>query len=111
MKRLFVHTESFLRCWKAMGLEDDSLRQLEDYLLSDPQIGDVIPGLNGARKLRFSLNDNRGKKGGSRVIYIDIFQKEKLYLLFAYPKCVQEDLSETQKESLNRLILQIKKEG
>jgi len=110
MKRLFVHTEPFVRCWKAMGLEDDSLKLLEEELLKDPQIGDVIPGLNGARKLRFTLNDNHGKRGGSRIIYIDILQRERLYLLFAYPKSVQEDLNEEQKNTINHLIAQIKKE-
>ena len=33
--------------------------------------------------------ENRGKSGGARVIYVDVFEKEKLYLLLAYPKSVR----------------------
>ncbi len=32
------------------------------------------------------------KEWCGRVIYLDVLEKEKLYLLFAYPKNVQEDL-------------------
>ncbi len=111
MKRLFVHTEPFIKCWKNMGLGDEALRQLEEYLLEDPRRGDVIEGTGGARKLRIKLNDNRGKSGGARVIYVDIFEKEKLYFLYAYPKNMQEDLSSVQKEAIKRIIEAIKREA
>lgn len=52
----------------------------------------------------------RGKSGGGRVIYIDIFEKEKIYLLFTYPKNVQENLTESQKQAIKSLIEAIKKE-
>ena len=110
MTRLFVYTEPFRKCWKAMGLGDDSLKELEDILLENPQKGDVIEGTGGARKLRIQLNDNRGKSGGGRVIYVDIFEKERIYLLFAYPKNVQENLTADQKKDIKRIIEAIKKE-
>ena len=52
MTRLFIHTEPFRKCWKAMGLSDSDLSQLEKILLENPQKGDVIEGTGGARKLR-----------------------------------------------------------
>ena len=61
-------------------------------MLQNPQIGDVIEGTGGARKMRITL-EGRGKRGGGRVIYLDVFEKESLFLLFAYPKNVQEDLT------------------
>ena len=109
MTRLFVYTAPFRSCWSAMGLSDDDLPILEEILLENPQKGDVIEGTGGARKLRISLNDNRGKSGGGRVIYIDIFEKERIYLLFAYPKNVQENLSAEQKKAIKKLIDEIKK--
>ena len=42
MTRLFIHTEPFRRCWKAMGLDDEDLKSLENILLANPQMGDVI---------------------------------------------------------------------
>ena len=108
--RIFVYTEPFRRCWKAMGLGEESLKDLEDLLLEDPQRGDVIEGTGGARKMRIQLNDNRGKSGGGRVIYVDIFEKEKIYLLFAYPKNVQENLTPDQKKAIRQIIEEIRKE-
>ena len=110
MTRTFIHTEAFLRCWKAMGLSDDSLVYLEDILLTNPRCGNVIEGTGGARKLRIQLNSNRGKIGGGRVIYVDIFEKEKIYLLFAYPKNVQANLTAEQKRIIKATIDMIKKE-
>lgn len=109
MTREFIFTKPFLNCWKAMGLNNDHLKILEHILLDNPQIGEVIQGTGGARKMRIQL-DGRGKSGGGRVIYLDVFEKEKLYLLFAYPKNVQENLSEEQKAAIRALIDAIKKE-
>lgn len=110
MTRTFIHTESFLHCWKAMGLSDESLRCLEDILLENPRCGDVIEGTGGARKLRIRLGGSRGKSGGGRVIYVDIFEKERTYFLFAYPKNVQENLTAAQKKAIKEIIDAIKKE-
>lgn len=92
-----------------MGLDDRSLKDLEKVLLENPSQGNVIQGTGGARKLRIQL-DARGKSGGGRIIYLDIFEKEKLYLLFAYPKNVQENLTEEQKQTIKMLVDAIKKE-
>ena len=80
MTREFVYTEPFRKCWKAMGLSEDDLKKLEEILLENPQLGDVIEGTGGARKMRIQI-ENRGKSGGGRVIYVDVFEKEKLYFL------------------------------
>ena len=109
MTREFVYTEPFRRCWKAMGLSEADLVLSEQALLEDPQMGDVIEGTGGARKMRIKL-EGRGKSGGGRVIYLDVFEKEHLYLLFAYPKNVQEDLTSEQKKAIQRMIEIIRKE-
>ena len=62
-----------------MGLSDGDLKILEEILLTNPRLGDVIEGTGGARKMRIQM-ENRGKSGGARVIYVDVFEKEKLYL-------------------------------
>ena len=109
MIREFIFTKPFLASWKAMGLGTESLKTLEEILLENPQLGDVIQGTGGARKMRIQL-EGRGKSGGGRVIYLDVFEKEKLYLLFAYPKNMQENLTEEQKKAIKVLIDAIKKE-
>ncbi len=109
MTRKFIYTAPFRRCWRAMGLGDNELLTLEQALLADPQLGDVIEGTGGARKMRIQL-EGRGKRGGGRVIYLDVFEQENLYLLFAYPKNVQEDLTPDQKKAIRAMIEAIRKE-
>ena len=104
MTRTFIFTEPFRKCWAAMGLHDEELKLLEDILLENPQKGDVIEGTSGARKMRIQMN------GGGRVIYVDIFEKEKLYFLFAYPKNVQVNLTEQQKKIVRQMVEAIKGE-
>lgn len=109
MKRAFVLTPGFERSWAAMGLDDDDLRALQNLLIEDPDAGDVITGTGGARKVRIPL-EGRGKSGGGRVIYVDIVVRERIYLLLAYPKNVQADLTPEQKKIVRRLIEAIKEE-
>ncbi len=109
MTRKFIYTEPFRRCWKAMGLNDGALLELEAVLLKNPKLGDVIEGTGGARKMRIQL-EGRGKSGGGRVIYLDVFEKKNLYLLFAYPKNVQENLTAEQKKAIRQMIEAIRRE-
>lgn len=92
-----------------MGLGDDEQHELENILLENPRKGAVIEGLSGIRKLRIKL-EGRGKSGGGRVIYLDVLEKEKLHLLFAYPKNVQEDLTFEQRRILRRMAEAIMEE-
>ena len=109
MTREFVYTAPFQRSWKAMGLGEEDQKHLEEALLNNPQAGDVIEGTGGARKMRIQL-EGRGKSGGGRIIYVDVFEKEKLYLLLAYPKSVQDNLTPEQKKMIQKLVEAIKKE-
>ena len=92
-----------------MGLGDDEQHELENIPLENPRKGVVIEGLVGIRKLRIRL-EGRGKSGGGRVIYIDVLEKRRLYLLFAYPKNVQEDLTAEQRKFLRRMAETIMEE-
>lgn len=85
MTRIFVELPSFRKEWKAMGLDDDDLRRLQEELLADPKVGKVMRETGGVRKMRFAF-EQQGKSGSVRVIYVDFEVHEKLYLLTAYPK-------------------------
>ena len=69
-----------------------------------------MEGTGGARKMRVQVCDNKGKSGGGRVIYLDIMEKGRIYLLFAYPKNVQENLTSAQKQAISKMIERIRKE-
>ena len=109
MIREFIYTDVFLEMWNKLGLVDKDLRQLEMSLLVNPHQGAVIQGTGGARKIRFKIS-NHGKSSGGRAIYIDMFEKEKTYMLLAYPKSKQSDLSAKQKVIIKSLIEEIRGE-
>ena len=67
--------------------------------------GDVIPGLQGIRKIRFAFG-GRGKRGGGRAIYFLRVSEELVIMLNAYAKNEKSDLTNDQK----KLALTILKE-
>ena len=108
MTREFIFTKPFLASWSAMGLDDTSLKDLEVILLKNPQIGDVIQGTGGARKMRIQL-EGRGKSGSSRVIYIDFAVGEKILGLAAYAKADKDSLTKGEKNTIKKLVQGLEK--
>lgn len=109
MKRTFKEVPSFTAKWQSLGLDDEDLRTLENILLRDPKTGAAIPGTGGIRKIRIPIEDS-GKRGGGRVIYVDIEVKECIYLLNVYAKNEKTDLTEKEKKLLKKLVGILKEE-
>lgn len=55
------------------------------YLMKHPEAGDIIPGTDGCRKIRWG-SANRGKRGGIRVIYFLRNAHGQIILVYAYAK-------------------------
>jgi len=72
-------------------------------MLLRPELGPVIRGSGGIRKLRWSLR-GKGKRGGIRVVYFWDEPSETFYMLYAYKKNAQEDLTTQQLRALARLV-------
>ena len=99
---LFIETPYFTRfCEEHCG--DDDLRDLQQLLLERPEAGDLITGTKGLRKLRWAL-PGRGKRGGARVIYNWRNAAGRIYLLYAYAKNAQSDLTDAQRKLLVQWI-------
>jgi len=73
LEREFVNMPEFEKNWRAAGLDDDDLKELQEYLFENPSSGVVIAGTGGLRKLRWKV-PGKGKRGGARVIYIDFIK-------------------------------------
>lgn len=84
-------------------LSDEEYRLLQAHLVNKPDIGKVIPGSGGMRKLRWSAKGH-GKRGGIRVIYYWFMSKDVILLLFAYSKNEQDDLTKEQLRQLKKVI-------
>lgn len=53
------------------------------WIAANPAAGDVIPGADGARKVRWAV---QGKRGGTRVIYFNLSDDELVLLVAVYAK-------------------------
>lgn len=109
MNRTFIEVPMFTKKWKELGLTDDNLRELENILLDNPKAGDAIKGTGGLRKIRIPL-DNTGKRGGGRVIYVDIELKETIYFINVYTKNEKDDLTEDEKKAFKAIVKFLKEE-
>ena len=69
---IFVESPVFTR-QVAELLNDEDYSDLQQFLVSQPDAGDVIQGTGGLRKVRW-VTAGKGKRGGSRVIYFHAFQ-------------------------------------
>lgn len=65
--------------------------EFASYLASNPEVGDLIPGSDGCRKIRWGLS-GRGKCGGVRVIYTLLLESGAIVLLTIYSKNVAENI-------------------
>jgi hypothetical protein len=98
----FIETPMFTRIATALWT-DDEYHALQLALLARPELGAVIRGCGGLRKLRWA-RPGAGKRGGARVIYYWHEPSETYYMLYAYLKGQQEDLSAQQIRLLRRLV-------
>jgi len=103
-----VRTALFERSLKKLNATKADIDALEASISANPLAGDVIPGLRGIRKIRFAMG-GKGKRGGGRAIYFILVIDELVFLLTAYGKAEQEDLSERQKKELLMLIDEVMK--
>lgn len=110
MTRTFIEVPLFSKRWKEIGLSDSDLQSLQIMLLKDPESGPVMEGTGGIRKVRFPMK-NKGKSGGVRVCYTDFAEYEVTYLITAFEKNEQENLTSEEKNILKKLVKSLKTEA
>ncbi len=100
----FVETTVFRRrIDKLTSIE--TLFDLQNELLINPERGNIIQGTNGARKARISnRKDRRGKSGSFRYIYLYIEKAGTIYLLVFYAKNEKDNLSAAEKKQVAELV-------
>lgn len=104
-----IETKTFKKHAAKIGLLATSIDSIKEGIMKDPTKGDVISSSGGARKIRFALEgNNKGKSGGLRIIYVNIFISKKAYLLDIYSKNNIENIPERDKKRLKEIINKLK---
>jgi RelE toxin of RelE / RelB toxin-antitoxin system len=97
-----IETSTFTKQITSL-LSDEEYGEFQSRLAANPQLGALIKGGGGIRKIRVAVG-SRGKRGGARVIYYWAVRRDLILLLYAYPKNVAADLTRKQVLQLGRVV-------
>jgi hypothetical protein len=86
----FIESPLFER-FRALYLDDDEFAELQQFMLRNPEAGDVVRGSGCVRKLRWRRKGG-GKRGGLRVIYFVRYQPNEFWMLTLYAKAKHENV-------------------
>ena len=99
-------TSSFKRSVKKLKRRyphiQDDIRDGIEVLLHTPQLGVIVSGSGGIRKIRLANSDaRRGKSGGYRLLYyLEDEETQALYLLLVYSKSDRENVTKRELKQL-----------
>jgi hypothetical protein len=82
--RTVVETPTFQKQADAIWRADERVEFIS-FIAENPDAGDVIPGAEGARKVRWS-RPGMGKRSGVRVIHFHLVDDEVVLLVMVYAK-------------------------
>ena len=99
----FIETTEFQSRWEDLGMTDDDLQELQNYLMEHPDVAPIIQGTGGLRKLRWA-REGRGKSGGLRTIFIDMSASAQIYLVTVFGKDEKDDLSPAEKKVMKAFV-------
>ncbi len=88
--RTVIETPTFQRQAARVWSEDERLAFIS-WIAEHPEAGSVIPGADGARKVRWQ-RPGTGKSGGARVVYFNLVQDEVVLLVVVYVKGERENV-------------------
>lgn len=84
---------------------EEEREDIKTLLAFSPDIGTVIPGTGGLRKVRVGIEKKgKGKRGGARVIYYFHSEAMPLAVLAVYAKGEKIDLTADEKKLFRQLI-------
>jgi hypothetical protein len=72
-------------------LTDDEYRIFQVFLAANPDVGDVVRGSGGVRKVRWNRRGT-GKSGGVRVLYFARTDAGEIWLLVIYAKSAVDSI-------------------
>ncbi len=104
----FIEVETVTALIERLGAQQE-FSDLQCALINNQELGDVMLGTGGLRKIRMAV-PHRGKRGGVRLIYLIVCVGELICFLDAYTKNTKENLTAADAKKLSRLADSIRKE-
>jgi len=96
----FIEATPFSRDRPAL-MTDTELSELQTHLTDNPESGDSIKKTGGFRKIRWANSQRgKGKRSGSRTIYLHVDLAHTIYLAFIYDHEEKDDLSNKDRKEL-----------
>ena len=77
--------------------------RLIGFVAHNPEIGDVMPGTGGVRKIRWARR-GIGKRGGVRIVYYYHNESMPMFLLSLYSKSEKGDLRPREKRGIRGVV-------
>jgi len=84
----FIESSMFERILP-IYLDDDEYSELQQFLMQNPEAGELVPGSGGVRKARWA-RPGMGKRGGLRIVYFVRYQPNEFWMLTLYAKAKRE---------------------
>jgi hypothetical protein len=100
----FIEAPAFTR-YLSDYLADEEYRKLQSRLTANPELGLLIAGTGGFRKLRWrDSRRGKGRRGGLRIIYYHFLTNQQIWLMTLYGKDEASDLTANEKKALRAAI-------
>lgn len=85
------------------------IEKILGHVAENPEDGDPVPGTGGLRKLRWAIPGTaKGKSGGARILFLPGGENMPAYMLAAFKKADQSDLTASQRNEARQVVEAIK---
>ena len=97
-----VESPIFQKLWPRYWDEDERA-EFASFIALNPEVGSVIRGSGGVRKVRW-VREGTGKSGGVRIVYLARNDAGEIYLLTLYAKSESENISLNTLKEIRRAL-------
>lgn len=100
----FFEAPAFTR-YLSHYLDDEQYHRIQNALANSPELGDLMPGTGGFRKLRWAdTRRGKGRRGGLRIIYYWFDNHDQIWMMTIYDKNEASDLTPAERRALKAKI-------
>lgn len=97
-----IETAAYIAAAKDAGMTVAEMTAVVDLIAANPEAGEIMPGCDGARKLRVA-KPGKGKSGGYRVITYYAGMTRPAFLLTVFGKNEKANLTKAERNALAEL--------